>query len=70
VPKTTIFCPLQLGVLQRHLTPHPKELKRQQQSEVLQRHRQKAQEAMEAAKAEADGQCDGDQRPQCSCIDR
>ncbi|XP_076807797.1 protein scribble homolog isoform X3 [Clavelina lepadiformis] len=38
------------GLLQRHLTPHPKELKRQQQSEVLQKHRKLAQNAHEAAK--------------------
>nr|CAB3265903.1 protein scribble homolog [Phallusia mammillata] len=43
------------GVLQRHLTPHPKELKRQHQSEVLQRARQKAQtEADSAAVDEAE----------------
>ncbi len=32
-------------MLQRHLTPHPKDSKRQMQSEVVQRHRQMAQQA-------------------------
>ena len=46
---------LQEGVLQRHLTPHPKELKRQQQSEILQKHRMLAQNALEAANIAAEG---------------
>ena len=51
-------CILQHGVLQRHLTPHPKDSKRQMQSEVVQRHRQmaaaaKQQQAAAAAAAAA-----------------
>nr|XP_026696507.1 protein scribble homolog isoform X13 [Ciona intestinalis] len=49
------------GVLQRHLTPHPKELKRQQQSEVIQRHRQQAQKEQEATKV-ADDEAENKER--------
>ncbi|XP_078481067.1 protein scribble homolog isoform X2 [Ciona intestinalis] len=49
------------GVLQRHLTPHPKELKRQQQSEVIQRHRQQAQKEQEASKV-ADDEAENKER--------
>jgi len=41
--------------LHRHLTPHPKELKKHQQSEILQKHRQLAQNALEAARLAAEG---------------